>query len=74
MFLVDDPAAELPNVTCPVLGIWSDEDMALTEEQMTRSAQYVDADWHDVKLTGVGHWIPVEAPDKVKAELGRFLG
>lgn len=73
VFMLEDPAAELPNVSCPVLGIWSDEDMALTEDQMTRSAHYVNEAWHYRKLEGVGHWIPVDASDEVNAELGRFL-
>jgi pimeloyl-ACP methyl ester carboxylesterase len=74
-FLLDGgPADAVPNVTCPVLGVWSDRDMALTEEQMTGSAEYVDAEFRYVRIPGVGHWIPTDAADTVNALLQDFLG
>ncbi|MCW2567454.1 MAG: hypothetical protein JWN54_1551 [Mycobacterium sp.] len=30
---------------CPTMGVWSNGDMVLTEEQLTRSGRYVDAPW-----------------------------
>jgi pimeloyl-ACP methyl ester carboxylesterase len=73
VFILEDPAAELPNVSCPVLGVWSDEDMALTEDQTTRSARDVNEVWQCHKLESIGHWIPVDASGEVNAALGRFL-
>lgn len=52
----------------PTLGIWSTEDRYLAEDQMVGSARYVTAPWRYARLDGVGHWMPLEAPDRV-AEL-----
>ncbi|WP_059018095.1 alpha/beta hydrolase [Mycobacterium sp. M26] len=73
MFLADDSFAALPNVTCPVLAMWSDKEMALTEEQMTGSADYVDGSWEYHRIPGAGHWLPRQAPAEVNDHLGRFL-
>jgi pimeloyl-ACP methyl ester carboxylesterase len=64
---------QLPNVTCPVLGIWSSNDIALTEGQMKASEQYVDGPWRYERLDGPGHWMQVEAADKVNELLLAFL-
>ena len=32
---------------------------------MIGSAKYVDAPWRYARLEGVGHWLPLEAPDAV---------
>jgi pimeloyl-ACP methyl ester carboxylesterase len=64
---------ELPNVTCPVLGIWSSNDIALTESQMKASEQYVDGTWRYERLDGPGHWMQVEAADRVNELLLDFL-
>src|SRR4051812_5503709 len=64
---------QLPNVTCPVLGIWSSNDIALTEAQMKNSGQYVDGEWRYERLDGPGHWMQVEAADKVNELLLTFL-
>src|SRR3954471_21674174 len=70
--LVGDPP-DLPAVRCPVLGVWSSGDMALTEEQMTRSAAYVDGGFRYKRIDGAGHWMQVERPDEVNALLSEFL-
>lgn len=72
-FIYEHAGSGLPHVSCPVLGMWSDCDMALTEEQMTRSADFVDADFRYVRVHGVGHWMPSDAADRVNAELHQFL-
>lgn len=59
----------VPSVSCDVVGIWSDGDPYLTEEQMAGSAPFVDGDWRYVRMEGVGHWIPLERPD----ELNRLI-
>jgi hypothetical protein len=53
--------------------VWSSGDLALTEEQMTGSAAFVDGPWRYERLDGVGHWIPLEAPDAVNTLLIEFL-
>lgn len=37
--------ADLPPVACPVMGVWGEDEMALTERQMTDSARYVTGPW-----------------------------
>lgn len=64
---------QLPPVQCPVLGIWSDGDIALTEKQMTDSGEFVTGGWTYEKVEGAGHWMQVDAPDKVNGLLLGFL-
>lgn len=61
--------ADFPRVRIPVFGIWSTDDVALAEDQMINSAEYVDAQWRYERLEGVSHWVPVDAP----GTLGRLL-
>jgi pimeloyl-ACP methyl ester carboxylesterase len=63
----------LPSVTCPVLGIWSTGDPYLTEEQMAASAAYCCGPWRYERIVGAGHWIPLDAPDRLTALLVEFL-
>ena len=65
---------ELPPVSCPVLGIWSDGDAYCGEEQMATSGQYVTGPWRYERIEGASHWMPVDAPDRVNALLTEFLG
>ncbi|MDN5917837.1 MAG: alpha/beta fold hydrolase [Pseudonocardia sp.] len=74
-----DPAAfvgvappPLPRIDRPVLGVWSSGDIALTEAQMRRSAEFVE-DFRYERVDGVGHWIPVEAPERTTQLLTGFL-
>jgi pimeloyl-ACP methyl ester carboxylesterase len=60
---------EFPPVQVPVMGVWSSDDFALTEEQMTKSAGHVAGEFRYERIEGVSHWIPPEAPD----ELNRLL-
>jgi pimeloyl-ACP methyl ester carboxylesterase len=62
-----------PRCPVPTLGIWSTRDFALTEEQMTASANYVDADWHYVRMEGLSHWIPLEAPEELSRLILDFI-
>ena len=68
-----DAYGRLPHVRCPTLGIWSDGDPFLGEVQMTASERFVDAPWRYEKITGVDHWIPVRAPERVNELLLDFL-
>ena len=70
--LVAEPM-EFPAVTCPVLGMWSTGDIALTEQQMKNSDRYVDGPWRYERLDGPGHWMQVEAADTVNELLLGFL-
>ena len=55
------------------MGIWSTADPALTEIQMTDSAQNVARPWRYERLDGPGHWMQLEAPDQVNELLLDFL-
>ena len=68
-----DPPLELPPVQAPVMGVWSSEDFALTEEQMTGSGPFCAGDFRYERLDGVGHWLQLEAPDRLNALLLDFL-
>jgi len=67
------PPLELPPVTCPAMGIWSDGDGFLTEEQMTGSEFHVTGPWHYERVNGAGHWMQLEASDTVSKLLVDFL-
>jgi pimeloyl-ACP methyl ester carboxylesterase len=64
----------LPPVPAPAMGVWSDGDRAMTEEQMTGSKAYLTGPWRYERLDGPGHWMMLEAPDLVNALLLDFLG
>jgi pimeloyl-ACP methyl ester carboxylesterase len=71
--LVAEPL-ELPPVPVPTMGVWSTGDMALTEAQMTGSAAFVaDGRWRYERVEGAGHWMQLEAPDRVNELLLDFL-
>ena len=61
-------------VTCPVMGVWSTGDPVLTEAQMTGSARHVAGPWRYERVEGAGHWVPVEAPERLSELLVDFLG
>jgi pimeloyl-ACP methyl ester carboxylesterase len=68
-----EPALDVPPVARPTMGIWSRDDMALTEENVTGSADHVTAEWRYERIDGSGHWIPLETPDELTALLLDFL-
>ena len=67
------PGRELPPIQAPTMGVWSSGDMALTERQMTNSAENVAGPWRYERLDGPGHWMQLEAPDEVSRLLIDFL-
>ena len=67
------PPVQLPPVQAPTMGVWSTGDGALTEGQMTDSAENVAGPWRYERLDGPGHWMQLEAPDQVNALLTDFL-
>ena len=64
---------QLPPVTAPTMGVWSTGDFALTEKQMTDSADGVAGSWRYERLEGPGHWLQLEAPSELNALLLDFL-
>jgi pimeloyl-ACP methyl ester carboxylesterase len=67
------PGGALPPVSAPTMGMWSSGDMALTERQMTASAQNVEGGWRYERLDGPGHWMQLEAAEEVSRLLIDFL-
>lgn len=67
------PAAASLRVKIPVMGVWSSRDAALSEDQMTGSARFVDAPFRYERIEGVGHWIPLDAPDRLSDLLISFF-
>jgi len=68
-----DPPPQLAPVQASTMGIWSTGDPALTEIQMTDSAQNVAGPWRYERLDGPGHWMQLDAPDQVNRLLIDFL-
>jgi pimeloyl-ACP methyl ester carboxylesterase len=67
------PPLELPPIQAPTMGVWSDHDFALIEEQMTGSAKNCTGEFRYERIDGHDHWMQVEAPEKVNALLLDFL-
>lgn len=67
------PPPVLPEIAMPVLGLWSSGDFALTEHQMTDSAEFCAKEFRYVRIVGVGHWIPLEDPARVSREITEFF-
>ncbi|WP_406863736.1 alpha/beta fold hydrolase [Streptomyces sp. HUAS MG47] len=66
---VQDPAP-LPG---PVMGVWSTGDRFLTERSMTGTAKHVDGSWRYERIEGAGHWLQLDAPERLNALLLDFL-
>ncbi|MFC3460217.1 MULTISPECIES: alpha/beta fold hydrolase [Massilia] len=60
-------------VRVPVMGIWSSRDVALTEEQMRDSSQYVAETFRYERIEGADHWLQLTAADQVNALLLDFF-
>jgi pimeloyl-ACP methyl ester carboxylesterase len=67
------PPIELPPIQSPTMGVWSSNDIALTERQMTGSSQFVKNTFRYERIDGPGHWMQWEAPERVSALLLDFL-
>lgn len=73
------PAMELavpamPAVVAPTMGIWGAQDRALTEDSMFESGRWVRGPWRYERVEEAGHYVPVDAPDRLNALLLDFLG
>lgn len=62
-----------PSLQMPVMGIWSDGDVALCRAQMADSGHYVDGPWQFEVIKGANHWVGLDAPEKVNSLLLEFL-
>ena len=62
-----------PPVTQPVLGIWSSGDRFLSESQMRNSGRLVPQGWRYERVDGAGHWLQLQAPERINRLLLGFL-
>ncbi len=67
------PPLELPPVAAPAMGVWSTGDRFLVEAGMRDSGKFVTGPYRYERIEGAGHWMTLEAPDKVNALLLDFL-
>lgn len=61
-------------VTVPVMGVWSDGDLALGEKQMRGSGRYVQAEFRYERIEGADHWLQLTAAARVNALLLDYFG
>ena len=55
------------------LGLWSSGDHYLTEDGMTRSAEFVSGPWRYERIEGASHWLQLDAPERINELLLEFL-
>jgi pimeloyl-ACP methyl ester carboxylesterase len=60
-------------IRVPTLGLWSDHDAFLIEEQMSTGGRYVKADWHYERVQGASHWMMLDRPQHLNRLLLNFL-
>jgi pimeloyl-ACP methyl ester carboxylesterase len=62
-----------PQVTIPVLGIWSDRDAYLTEVRMKTSGERIRGPFQYEKIAGASHWLMLDKPQELNRLLLSFL-
>jgi pimeloyl-ACP methyl ester carboxylesterase len=62
-----------PTVAAPTLGIWSTGDNYLTEEGMLGSGEHMTGPWRYERVEGAGHWLQLDAPERINELLVEFL-
>ncbi|WP_351222217.1 alpha/beta fold hydrolase [Streptomyces sp. NPDC002133] len=68
------PELPLPSLPGPVLGMWSTGDRFLTERSMTGTEKHVAGSWRYERVEDAGHWLQLDAPERVNAVLLDFIG
>ncbi len=64
---------QLPPLTIPTLVVWAMDDLALPPGNLVGMEDIID-DLTIEKVSGCGHFVPWEAPQKVNAAMEAFLG
>jgi pimeloyl-ACP methyl ester carboxylesterase len=67
------PLPELPPVTVPTMGVWSDGDYHLDGERMAMSGDLVSGPWRHEVIANSSHWISIDAPDRLNELLLDWL-
>ena len=66
-------AVSMAAVGVPAMGIWSSGDPYLTEEGLLGSGDHVTGPWRYERIEGAGHWLQLDAPNRVNKLLLDFL-
>lgn len=64
---------ELPDITVPTLFIYGEQDKAILPETVEGVAEVVAAEYEELRVPESGHWVHVEAREKVSRALRDFL-
>ncbi len=62
-------ATPLTPISMPTMYIWSDEDLALGREGAELTEDFVEGPYRFEVLTGISHWIPEQAADRLNSLL-----
>ena len=62
-----------PGVDVPTMGVWGSGDNFLLEEGMLGSGDHVTGTWRYERIEGAGHWLQLDAPERVNELLLEFL-
>lgn len=68
-----EPRRRFPAVAVPTLALWSSGDAYLTEAPVLQSAAHVTGPWRYEQINDAGHWMQVDAPERVNGLLLDFL-
>ena len=68
----EKPEISEKKIEIPVLGIWGTKDIALTEDQMKLSKDYVTHFTYKT-IEGAGHWLMLDKPKEVNLLILNFL-
>ncbi|MBB1023862.1 MULTISPECIES: alpha/beta fold hydrolase [unclassified Dietzia] len=60
---------DLPDISVPTTYLWGRDDPAIGRTGAEATASRMTGEYRFVPLSGVGHWIPEQAPDVVAAEV-----
>jgi pimeloyl-ACP methyl ester carboxylesterase len=71
LFLRKTPA--FPKVKSPTLGLWGEQDAALSAELFADSREFVDAQYGVRRFPEAGHWVQLEEPNLVNRHIRDFL-
>ena len=66
-------ARDYPDVTVPVLGVYSTGDRFLAEQQMLDTGPLMRGPWRYERVVGASHWLQLDAPERVNRLLIDFL-
>jgi pimeloyl-ACP methyl ester carboxylesterase len=67
------PGTAPPQVTVPVLGIWSDGDAYLTEIRMKTSGERIKGPFKYERISNASHWLMLDQPEALNKLLLSFL-